>query len=170
MRRRLYFMLPDVTSARAMLDELLLARIEERYLHFHAKEGALPSDMPEANVFQKTDLVHGIETGMLIGAISGLLAGSALLVIPPDTMELRVLAMLVSVIGGAVFGSWISGLSAATIPNAKLKPFRDGIEMGQVLLIVDLPMDRVAEIESMIAKRHPEVSFGGGEAHTLSFT
>lgn len=170
MRRRLYFMLPDVTSARAMLDELLLARIEERYIHFHAKEGALPADMPEANVFQKTDLVHGIETGMLIGAISGLLAGSALLVIPPDTMELRVLAMLFSVIGGAVFGSWISGLSATTIPNAKLKPFRDGIELGQVLLIVDLPMDRVGEIESMIAKRHPEVSFGGAEAHALSFT
>lgn len=34
MRRRLYFMLPNVPSARALLDELLLARIEEGHMHF----------------------------------------------------------------------------------------------------------------------------------------
>ncbi len=170
MRRRLYFMLPDVASGRAMFDELLLARVEQRYIHFCAKEGALPSEMPEANVFQKTDLIHGIENGLLIGAISGFLAGSALMAIPPDTIELRLLALLLAVIGGAIIGSWISGFSARTIPNAKLKPFRDGIENGQVLLIVDLPLDRVAEIETMIARRHPEVSFAGAETHTLSFT
>ena len=33
MRRRLYYMLPNVKTARAELDELLLARIEERHIH-----------------------------------------------------------------------------------------------------------------------------------------
>jgi membrane protein DedA with SNARE-associated domain len=170
MKRRLYFMLPDLAESRAMLDELLLARIEQRYIHFCAKEGSLPSDMPEANVFQKTGLIHGIETGMLIGAISGLLAGSALMAIPPENLEMHLLALLVAVIGGAIIGSWISGFSARAIPNSKLKPFRDDIEKGQVLLIVDVPFDRVTEIKNMIARHHPEVSFGGAETHTLSFT
>ena len=39
MRRRLYWMLPDVASARRMVDDMLLARVEERHLHFVAREG-----------------------------------------------------------------------------------------------------------------------------------
>ncbi|MES2049563.1 MAG: DUF1269 domain-containing protein, partial [Pseudomonadota bacterium] len=64
MKRRLYYMLPDIPSARSMLDELLLARVDERNLHFCAKEGTLPTDMPEANFLQKTDLIHGVEIGI----------------------------------------------------------------------------------------------------------
>ena len=36
MRRRLLFVLPDLTCARRMMDDLLLARIEERHIHFIA--------------------------------------------------------------------------------------------------------------------------------------
>ena len=169
MKRRLYYMLPDVPSARAMLDELLLARVEERYMHFYAKEGALPAGMPEVNFFQKTDLVHGVGVGILIGAASGLIAGSLLLIFPPEDIAMRAIALLASALGGAVFGSWVSGMAAAAIPNSRLKPFRDGIERGQVLLIVDLPLRRVAEIEEMIARRHPEISFGGMEPHIPVF-
>ena len=169
MRRRLYYMLPDVPSARAMLDELLLARIEERHIHFCAKEGSLPVDMPEANTFQKTDLVHGAEIGMMIGGIAGLLAGSLLLIFPPEGIELRTLALLVSGLGGAVFGSWASGMAAAAIPSSRLKPFAEGIEKGQVLLMVDVPYRRVTEIEDTITKRHPEINFCGVEPHIPAF-
>ncbi|HTD04387.1 DUF1269 domain-containing protein [Undibacterium sp.] len=163
MRRRLYFMLPDVSSARAMLDELLLARIEEKHMHFHAKEGTLLPDMPEANFLQKTDLVHGAEIGSVIGGLVGLFAGSLLLIFPPEGIELRTIAMLFAVFGGALFGSWASGMAAAAIPNSHLKPFTEDIEKGQVLLILDAPMKRVKEIQEMIAKRHPEIRFGGAE-------
>ena len=71
MKRRLYYMLPDVPSARAMLDELLLARVEERNLHFYAKDGTLLPDMPEANCLQKTYLIHGAEVGVRIRALIG---------------------------------------------------------------------------------------------------
>jgi hypothetical protein len=162
-------MLPDVGSARAMLDELLLARIEEKYMHFYAKEGTLLPDMPEANFFQKTDLIHGAEVGMVIGGLSVLLAGALLLMFPLEGLELRTVALLVAGIGGALFGSWASGMAAAAIPNSRLKPFEAGIERGQVLLIIDLPLRRVTEIEELIAKRHPEIKFGGVEPHIPAF-
>ena len=169
MRRRLYFMLTDVPSARSMLDELLLARIEEKHMHFSAKEGTLPADMPEANFLQKTDLIHGTEIGMLIGGAIGLCAGTLLVLFPSEGLHVRTLAILVAGIVGTVLGGWVSGMAAAAIPNSRLKAFDAGIEHGQVLLIIGVPYRRVTEIERMIEKRHPEVQFGGMEPHTPVF-
>src|SRR6476469_5636464 len=58
-RQRLYYLLPDVASAQEMMNELLLARIEARHMHFLAKRGTPLGDLPEASVLQKTDIVPG---------------------------------------------------------------------------------------------------------------
>src|ERR1044072_4459728 len=83
MKKRLYFMLPDIQSARSMLDEMLLARVEERRIHFLAKRGTLPDDLPEASVLQKTDIVHGAEMGLVIGGVAGTLGGALVVMLPP---------------------------------------------------------------------------------------
>ena len=169
MRRRLYYMLPNISSARALLDELLLKRIEERHIHFMAAEGSLPSDMPDANILQKTDLVHGAQLGMLIGGGAGLIAGALLVVFPPEGLTLQTIAILIAGIGGALFGAWASGMNAAALPNSRLAPFAARIAEGEVLLILDVPHSRVGEIEAMMAARHPEIAFGGQDAHVPAF-
>jgi len=75
MRRRLYFLLPDIASARAMLNDLLLARIEVGHIHLLARRDVLPDDLPAANVLQKTDVIHGATQGIMIGGIAGACAG-----------------------------------------------------------------------------------------------
>lgn len=167
--RKLYFMLPDVASARAMLDELLLARIREKDMRFWGPEGVLPADMPAANFWQKTDLVHGLETGGVIGAAVGLLVGIALVLFPPQGLVLHTIAILVAALGGALFGAWVAGMVAAAIPNSRLKAFQEGIDRGQVLLILDIPYARVEAVEDLFARRHPEVRFGGQDPHTPVF-
>ncbi|HJV81048.1 DUF1269 domain-containing protein [Noviherbaspirillum sp.] len=169
MRRRLYFMLPDVPSARALLDELLLARIEERYMHFCAKDGTPLPNMPEANFLQKTDLVHGAESGMLVGGAIGLIGGALLVLFPPEGVRLQMIAVLVAGIVGALFGAWASGMVAAAIPNSRLRAFQAGMERGQVLLMIDVPNQRVREIENLVESRHPEARFGGMEPHIPAF-
>lgn len=169
MRRRLYFMLPDVPSARALLDELLLARIEERHMHFWAKDGTALPDMPEANFLQKTDLVHGVETGMLVGGAIGVIGGALLVRFPPEGIHLPMIAILIAGLVGVLFGAWASGMVAAAIPNSRLTAFQEGIERGQVLLMIDVPFRRVKEIEEMVERRHPEIGFGGVEPHIPVF-
>jgi hypothetical protein len=169
MRRRLYYMLPDVASARALLDELLLKRIEERHMHFVAAEGSLPADMPDASFLQKTDLVHGAQLGMMIGGGAGLIVGALLVAFPPEGLTLQTVAVLVAGVGGALFGAWASGMNAAALPNSRLAPFAERIAAGGVLLILDVPHSRVREIEDMMAARHPEVAFGGQDAHVPAF-
>ncbi|WP_083439165.1 DUF1269 domain-containing protein [Herbaspirillum autotrophicum] len=168
-RQRLYFMLPDIASARSMLDELLLARIEIRHIRFWARDGDLPDDMPDASFFHKTDLVHGAEMGMLVGGLIGLAGGIWLVTFPPEWAHLNMLTVLITVVFGAVLGSWMSGMAAAALPNSRLKDFQQEIAAGKVLLMIDAPFKRVAEIEEMMARRHPEIRFGGVEPHIPVF-
>ena len=43
MRRRLYFTVPDTASAQQMVNDLLLARIDEGHMHVLARDG-IPLD------------------------------------------------------------------------------------------------------------------------------
>jgi len=167
--RKLYFMLPDIASARAMLDELLLARIHEQNMRFWAREDMLPADMPAANFWQKTDLVHGLQTGLVVGAAVGMLVGILLVMFPLQGIVLHTGAILVAGLGGALFGAWVAGMVAAAIPNSRLKAFQESIERGQVLLILDIPYAKVEAVEELFARRHPEIRFGGQDPHTPVF-
>ncbi|CAN5469907.1 hypothetical protein BH11PSE11_BH11PSE11_04670 [soil metagenome] len=169
MRRRLYFMLPDVRSARALFEALLLARIEQGHMRFCARENILPPDMPEAGFFHSSDLVHGVELGMLVGGGAGLVAGILLMLFPLQGIELQLAAIFMTVLGGAFFGAWVSGMVAAGIPNSRLRAFQDGIDRGQILLILDVPFHRVSEIENMIAQGHSIAKFGGLDPHVPIF-
>ena len=169
MRRRLYFTLPDTASARAMLDEMLLARIEIKHIHFLGRRGTLPDDLPEANVLQKTDVVHGAQLGMVIGGVAGILGGLLLVLFPPQGMTLRLVTVLLAALFGALFGAWASSMAASAVPNSRLKAFHPEIERGKVLMMVDVPMRRVQEITDLVARRHPEAVSGGFEPTIPAF-
>lgn len=162
-KRRLYFLLPDVESARNMLNEMLLARIEERRIHFLAKRGSLPPELPEANVLQKTDIVHGAQLGIVIGGVAGTLGGLLVVFFPPGGVSLQLVTVLIAALLGALFGAWVSSMAASAVPNSQLVRFQDDIGRGKVLMMVDVPMRRIAEISELVRRRHPEAISSGFE-------
>jgi len=166
MRHRLYYLLPDVNSARQTLDDLLLNRIEQSHIHFLAK-GPLPADMPEANFLQKTDVVHGAKAGMLTGAALGMILG--FLIVGYFSISSGALAVTASTLAGLLFGGWAASLVAAAIPNTRLKAFFPDIEKGNVLLIADVPARQIEQIEIVLAERHPEIDFRGEEPTIPAF-
>jgi hypothetical protein len=150
-------MVPDVSSARMIRDELLLARIEDSHIHALAKEGVPLEGLHEASILQKTDFVHGAETGLVIGGGIGILAGLVAILFPPAGVNLQLVTILVTALIGAAFGAWVSSMVASSIPNTRLKTFESGIEAGRILMMVDVPAGRVDEIRKLIASRHPEI-------------
>ena len=139
MRKRLYYMLPDVHSARQMLDEMLLMRVEERHIHFLAKRGTLPDDLPEASVLQKTDIVHGAETGLIIGGVAGTLGGALAVWMPPAGMSLQLVTVLVTALGVAAGGAPDALLlppprAATAAPPATAPP-----TMARIAMVFDEP-------------------------------
>src|SRR5262249_24976692 len=169
MRRRLYFVLPDIPSARGMLDEMLLARIEVKRIHFLARRDTLPADLTEASVLQKTDVVHGAHTGMALGGLAGIIGGLVIVLFPPTGVSLKLGTVLLAALFGAVFGAWASSMVASAVPNSKLKAFHPEIERGKVLMMVDVPMLRLQEISELVARRHPEAVSGGLEPTIPAF-
>ena len=169
MRKRLYFMLPDVPTARKVLDTLLLARVEERHIRFIAKRGTLPDDLPEAGILQKTDLVHGAEIGFVIGGIGGILAGIWLVLSPPDGISLQLGTILIMALFGALFGLWVSSMVGTQVANSKLKAFHHHIDSGKLLMMIDVPARLISAIHKRVAQGHPEAEFGGIEPTIPAF-
>lgn len=169
MRNRLYIVLPDIGSARQIERELLLAKIEDRNMHFLAKRGTNLEDLPEATFFQKTDLVHGVEVGLVCGAIIGALFGFWWLYTPTLGPDIGMAKVLIGVLGGAFFGIWASGLIAVSTPNSRLRDFEKTLEEGHVLLMADVPRNRVEEIRQLIHSRYPRAEDRGLEPTIPAF-
>ena len=169
MRRRLYFLLPDVTVANRVEKELLLAHIDDHHMHFLSSRNTDLGTLPKANVLQKSDILHAMFLGLIAGGITGALLGTVLYFQPEITAHFGLAPVLLLAIVGAVFGSWASGMIGISTPNCQLKSFHKKIEQGWILLMVDVPKDRVKEISAMIRKNHPGIHRQGIEAHLPAF-
>ena len=161
--RRLYFLVPDIQTARKIVDECLLARIEERHMHLVAKEGTLMEDLPEATFLQKTDFVPALEKGLALGGATGVVAGLVAMFFPPAGLIFGGGAVLATALAGAGVGAWVSSMVGAAIPNSRVKEFEQAIEQGQILMMVDVRKDRVEDVEEMIKQHHPEAEVEGTE-------
>jgi len=169
MRRRLYFVMPDVASAQQTMNDLLLARVEERHIHCLARRGTPMDGLHEANLLQKTDLVPGAERGLLIGWAGGILLGIVLVLMPPEGLKLQLVTVLLTGLAGGLFGAWVSSLTGAGVPNSRLLVFAKDIEEGKILMMVDVPARRVEEIRALVERRHPEAAAGGVEPTIPAF-
>ncbi len=170
MRRRIYWLIPDLESARRTMDDLLLARIAEPHIHFVARDGVDMSGLHPANVLQTSDVVRSAQAGLVIGGAAGAVLGVVVaLFFPiisaaPDWGMVAVLAIL-----GAGFGAWSSSMIGISAPNNRLARFEPAIEQGQILLMVDAPHSRVEEIEARLQALHPEAHLEGVEPNIPAF-
>jgi hypothetical protein len=160
--RRLYFVLPDVDTAQQVERDLLLAKIEDRRMHFLGKRGTDLKDLPEASLGQKTDLFHGMRVGLVAGGATGTCVGFILYQFPNligVSLDVGIVAILALV--GAIFGAWVSSMIGSSTPNVRLREYEKTMEEGHILLMLDVPKERVDEVREIIRSHHPEVEDHG---------
>ena len=169
MRLRMYVTLPDVSSARKLANDLLLARIEDKHMHFLARRGTDLGELHEASDLQKTDTVHGASVGFVIGGLMGVLVGMLLVNFPPEGVTLQLVAVLIAAIVGAGLGTWVASMVGLQVPNSRLKGFEHELEEGKILLMLDVPSGRYDELRTIIARTHPEAADRGNEPTVPAF-
>lgn len=157
MTTRLYFLLPDVTHARRLVNDLTGADVDDSHLHAMANRSIDLGDLPRATPWQLRDVGHRMEHWLwktnlvvfflaLAGLLLGVAAGNPLLIV----------GMLAVAVANLTIGLlWVQ------VPNTDLVEFREALSHQEVLLMVDIPTPRVAEIEELVHKRHPEAVPGG---------
>jgi hypothetical protein len=169
MRKRIYWLLPNHRSARQVMDDLLLARIDEGHIHFAAREGAEMEGLHPATILQTSDLVEAAQIGLGIGAALGGAAGvlAAYLLVDGGSRAAGVVMLLAGV--GAALGTWSASMVGSSTPSRRLKRFEQAIAQGEYLLMVDVPRTRVDEVETLLQARHPEGHSEGLEPHIPAF-
>ncbi len=164
--KRLYFLIPDTTIAKPIVDDLFLADVEEKHIHVIAKEGIPLDELPEASLLQKSDLIHALEQGAAVGGTMGVLAGVLAVTFPPAGIVLGGGALLGITVAGAGIGAWLSSMIGVEVENSQLKSFEAAIHEGQILMLVDVPKERVEYITGRIQTIHPEVFIEGTEDYS----
>jgi hypothetical protein len=165
--RRLYFLLPDLDVTHKVVDDLLLARIEERHIHVIAKEGTPLKDLPEASLIQKSDFVPAVERGVAMGGATGIAAGLVAIALPGVVIAGG--ALLAMGLAGAGMGAWLGGMIGMDVENTHIKQFETAIQAGQILVLVDVPKDRVNDIQNSVKKHHSDADFEGTEPTIPAF-
>ncbi len=160
--KRIYFLVPNLEITKKIVDDLLLSRIEERHLHVVAKRGTPLEDLPEATFMQKSDFIPALEQGMALGGLTGILMGLVAMALPGG-LVLGGGAVLASSLAGAGIGAFASSMVGSSIGNRQIEQFAEAIEKGEFLMMVDVPRDRVEEIEQLVKKHHPEAECEGTE-------
>jgi len=158
MMRRIFFVIPDVPHARHVVDELEAAGIDSDQMHTWSKSGVQLTGLPVATEAQGQDrtwaldkllwnadlIVFGLATiGLLLSVVYGSIGW--------------VIAALAVMIGSFVFGRWFS----IKVPHTHLADMRVPLVHGEVVLMVDVPRDRIREIEQLVSRHHPEAHVGG---------
>ena len=169
MKRRLYFLLPDVESCTRTVNDLLLARVEDRHMHCLAKRGTDLGELHEASYLLKTDLMRGAAIGIFFGALAGVILGYLIVNYPPQGTHPGLAAAVLAALLGAALGVWLGSMAATGAPNSRLRQFGDELERGKVLLIVDVPYEKVDRIRDIVAARHPEVLASSQETRYPAF-
>jgi hypothetical protein len=152
--------------ARAIVDELLLERVEERHIHIVAKPGTPLGNLPEASVLESSDFYPALEQGIALGGVTGLLAGLVAVAIPTG-LVLGGGAVLAITLAGAGVGGLMSSMVGISADSRRIEDYQAAIDRGELLLMIDVPRERVEEIESIVMKHHPEVELEGVDPHVF---
>lgn len=160
---RIYFIVPSTEVARTIVNELLVARVDEKHMHILAKRGTDMHELPEASVMQKSDFVPAVQRGLALGGVMGTLAGLIGIAVAPGAAVIAGGVILGSSLAGAGVGAWLSGMVGLSVGNTRHKQFEVAIENGALLMMIDVPISRVEEITDLVKKHHPEAEPEGTE-------
>lgn len=160
--RRLYFLVPDSRATINIARELTELGLGRNAVHVMAKDHAFLNEagLKQATLIQTSDVFNAGKRGLWVGAPLGLILGIIIANVLdiPATLEGNVVMIVLLGFFGGLFGLWASTLVGVSVQDVKVEKFRDELERGEFLMLVDPPSGREEEITSIIHQHHPEVT------------
>ncbi len=157
MLRRLFFLFPDEQRAQRVVNKLVFLRISERNIHA-ISHGVKLKTLPEATERQKKDTAFRVES--FLWSVNLLLFAMALATF---FISMAMTAFYWALISLSVMAATFFAAEhfVVNVPDVHLTEFTDALSHGEILLMVDVPGSRVAEIEDFVHHHYPEAVIGG---------
>lgn len=158
MKRRLFFLLPDVKQAKDIVFELNQIGIDQTHMHVIAREDIDTTGLPESTSLQKKDGIYQIEqflwnSNLVLFTIALFFAMYFFLTNSPIVALVPLAIMLICFASGCLFTS--------KVPSTHLSEFETAISHGEILLVVNTPKKRVQQLDDFIHTQHPEAITAG---------
>ena len=158
MNRRLYFLLPDKAHALSVVDELARERISIENMHALGSKDTQLDGLPGASLRQYNDAASHLESFLWNANLLSFFVALGMFIIMLVTTGWNLWLLVPAAI---MMANFLAGLRFTRLPNTHLDEFRDAMAHGEILLMVDVPEQRVADIENQVHHHHPEATVGG---------
>jgi Flp pilus assembly protein TadB len=157
MNQRLYFLLPDRDHTLRVVNELLEQRLELKDMHTLTGRGLVGEGLPASDSHQRNNFAGRVEYWVWRANLAlfflAAVALAAMVFLHTGLWVLLPLAVMVA--------TFLLGERFARLPNVHLQEFRDALRHGEILLMVDVPRERVNEVEYRVKAHHPGAVAGG---------
>jgi len=155
------FVAPNPEICKSIVNSLRELGVDEEHIGVLAKDSLPIDDLPEADDEDKNDAIAGAKRGAAFGGAAGLFAGLGIMVVAPAGIAIGGAGLALAAVGGATYGTFVSTMIGASVPNSQLREYEDYLERGAVLLIVEMDESSVESIKSSLMSKHPELKAEG---------
>lgn len=161
--KRLYFLAPNIKSTQSIVHELHEKGITDDDIHVVGKDHAslAKAHIHEAGLLETTDVTHAMHQGAKYGALVGFTGGILAAIFLPISLLFKFVTLIGLTMFGTAFGTWASSLVGISIPEPGVEKFQDDVDHGDLLMLVDVEVDREQEVMQLIRRHHPEARIGG---------
>lgn len=159
MTNKLVFSVPDTLTALQVVEFLKARGVAESDVSVLGNEATELSAIPDAGEFDN-DVVPASKRGVVVGGATGLLAGLGAALVAPG-LAIGGAALALATAGGATFGVLASSLIGSSVTHSQIRDYEQVMERGELLMVVEVAEDRVADTTEQLQSQYPAVQFMG---------
>ena len=156
--KRLTFLTPNMEQAQGVVNELRTMGVSEEMMHVVAKDHDMlqKAHIHEATEMETSELETDFDWGMVAGGVLGLVIGFTAYKSMLFGFEFGAGSLLVLSLVGIVLGGWLGKIIGENTPSGELEKYQPAIEEGQILMMVDVPLEQLPELYKMVRKHCPK--------------
>jgi hypothetical protein len=106
--------------------------------------------IPDDRKVVEGDFYPAAIRGVTGGAVVGLLAGLAAVVVPPIGLTLA--GVGVTTLAGAAMGGWATALAGSAVPDTVRSAFEEQIAQGRILVVLDAEKDVLDQADHLVVE------------------
>lgn len=135
--KRYVYAFDTSTAAMSAVEYLGANGIDGQHVSLVARGDINKNELPDSLLNVAMDFAPSVKRGASYGAATGLAIGIIVAFIPAVGISISAIELICFVVGGALVGMWSSSMIGASVPNKLRRKFKNEIEAGHTLVVID---------------------------------